>query len=49
MMVTEKKSKKIFFSLGILVFNILFLRANEPDSAYLFAYGDEHGGGLYFA
>lgn len=49
MMVTEKKSKKIFFFLGILVFNILFLRANEPDSAYLFAYGNEHGGGLYFA
>src|SRR5690554_2023354 len=49
MMVTEKKSKKIFFSLGILVFNILFLRANEPDSAYIFAYGEENGSGLYFA
>lgn len=50
MIVIEKKSKalKIFFSLSILLFNILFLRANEPDSAYIFAYGDENGGGLYF-
>jgi len=51
MMVIEKKSNvlKIFFSLSILLFNILLLRANEPDSAYIFAYGDENGGGLYFA
>ena len=25
------------------------LHANEPDSAYLFAYGEEQGSGLYFA
>ena len=51
MMAIEKKSKvlRIFFSLTILIFNTLFLKANEPDSAYLFAYGDENGGGLHFA
>ena len=50
-MAIEKKSKvlRIFFSLTILIFNTLFLKANEPDSAYLFAYGDENGGGLHFA
>ena len=25
------------------------LYANEPDSAYLFAYGEDNGSGLYFA
>lgn len=47
----EKRGKalKIFFSLCILVLNIFFLKANEPDSAYIFACGDENGSGLYFA
>ncbi len=43
------KAVKIFFLLSALIFTSLFLRANEPDSAYVFAYGEENGGGLYFA
>ncbi|HMR18920.1 MAG TPA: hypothetical protein PKA53_06450, partial [Sphingobacterium sp.] len=48
--------KKITFILWFLFFGITFknhsLYANEPDSAYVFAYGTNAGdgkGGLYFA
>lgn len=44
------------FFLPVFITALLFvlpteksLYANEPDSAYLFAYGDENGSGLYFA
>ena len=44
------------FFLPVFITTLLFvlpteknLYANEPDSAYLFAYGEENGSGLYFA
>ena len=44
------------FFLPVFITALLFvlpteknLYANEPDSAYLFAYGEENGSGLYFA
>ncbi len=40
---------KLFLLLGTLVLNISFAKANEPDSAYIFAYGEANGSGLYFA
>lgn len=50
-MLIEKKEKsfKRFFALFLLVSNFFLLKANEPDSAYLFAYGNENGDGLFFA
>jgi hypothetical protein len=35
--------------LSFLISTKMAVYANEPDSAYIFAYGDENGGGLYFA
>ena len=43
------RSLKILFLFIVLLLNAPLLKANEPDSAYLFAYGDGIGSGLYFA
>lgn len=43
------RSLNILFLFAVLLFNAPLLEANEPDSAYLFAYGDGNGSGLYFA
>ena len=37
------------FSFCFSYTNCSLLKANEPDSAYIFAYGMENGSGLYYA
>jgi alpha-L-arabinofuranosidase len=48
----RKSYKRIFRTVSVFVLAILIaplLKANEPDSAYIFAYGMENGSGLYYA
>jgi hypothetical protein len=48
----RKSYKRLFKTISVVLFSLLItplLKANEPDSAYVFAYGMENGSGLYYA